>query len=121
MRELSFTVPGRCVPCPRVRVKRGARAYYPRRYTDWLASAKVEAYKACGRPLLEGAVGVNVTFYGARPNADIDNLLKSVMDAIQGVIIVDDKQVQVVVARKEPADGEPETHIQVSPYRDGGE
>lgn len=67
-------------------------------------------------------VKLSVWFSGGRANADIDNLLKSVLDAIQGVIIVDDKQVQMVEARKEPTDGEPpSTHIQIGPYRNGDE
>ncbi len=111
---ISFTVPGRCIPAPRPRGRKGQKAYYPARYTDWLDSARVEAYRACGRPLWEGPVSVKVAFYGARANADIDNLLKSVLDAIQGVIIVDDKQVCVVHARKEPGDGEPaQTYIEL--------
>jgi Holliday junction resolvase RusA-like endonuclease len=84
-----------------------------------LAAAKVEAYRACGRMLYLEPVRLSVWFCGARANADIDNLLKSVLDAIQGVIIVDDKQVQMVEARKEPADGEPNTHVQIGPYRNG--
>jgi Holliday junction resolvase RusA-like endonuclease len=66
-------------------------------------------------------VGVNVTFYGARPNADIDNLLKSVLDAIQGVLIVDDKQVAAVEAQRMTLPGgEAHTVIVLSPYRNGG-
>ena len=99
--RVSFEVPGRCVPCPRPRAKVGHRAYYPKRYTDWKESAQVEALKAAGRLLWEGPVELSVWFYGARANADIDNLLKSVLDAIQGIIIVDDKQVVTVEARKE--------------------
>jgi Holliday junction resolvase RusA-like endonuclease len=119
--NLSFTVPGRCIPCPRPRTVRGGRAYYSKRYTDWRASARVEALKACGRPLSFEPVELSVWFCGTRANADIDNLLKSVMDAIQGVLIADDKQVQVVSARKEPADGEPSTYVELSAYRHGGE
>lgn len=114
MNQLGFTVPGRCVPSPRVRVARGKKAYFPRRYTDWLDLARVEAYRACGRLLHTEPVKVSVWFIGAR--GDIDNLLKSVLDAIQGVIIIDDKQVQMVEARKER--GEPETHVQVGPYHE---
>ena len=112
MTELSFTVPGRCIPCPRPRVVKGKGAYFPQRYTDWLDSARVEAYKACGRPLWTGPVSVTVAFYGARKNADIDNLLKSCLDAIQGVIIVDDKQVVEVRAYRD--DGSPRTIMEVS-------
>ncbi len=112
---ISFTVPGRCIPCPRPRVARGKKAYFPQRYTDWLDSARVEAYRACGRPLWKGPVSVTVAFYGARANADIDNLLKSVLDAIQGVIIVDDKQVRYIEVTKldvTPA----QTYIEVSQW-----
>ncbi len=115
MAELHFTVPGRCIPTPRPRVSRRG-THYPKRYTDWLDSARVEAYRACGRPLWTGPVSVLVSFYGARPNADIDNLLKSVLDAIQGVIIVDDKQVVQVSAGRVLKDKEPVTEITVSPF-----
>ncbi len=115
MAEISFTVPGRCIPCPRPRVARGKKAYFPKRYTDWLDSARVEAYRACGRPLWEGPVSVTVVFYGARANADIDNLLKSVLDAIQGVIIVDDKQADAVDAWR-VSGGEPYTEITVRDF-----
>lgn len=97
---IRFEIPGRCVPCPRPRAVRGGRAYYPKRYTDWLEGAQVAALQAAGRVLWEGPVNLTVAFYGARPNADIDNLLKSVMDAIQGTIIVDDKQVRHVEMAK---------------------
>lgn len=98
--HVCFEVPGRCVPCPRPRAVRGGRAYYPKRYTDWLEGAQVAALEAAGRVLWEGPVRLGVLFVGARPNADIDNLLKSVLDAIQGIIIVDDKQVMTVAAEK---------------------
>ncbi len=114
MTELSFTVPGRCIPTPRPRVSRYG-THYPKRYTDWLDSARVEAYKACGRPLWEGPVSVTVVFCGARKNADIDNLLKSVLDAIQGVIIVDDKQADAVDAWR-VSGGEPYTEITVRDF-----
>ena len=120
MTELSFTVPGRCIPAPRPRGRKGQKAYYPVRYTDWLDSARVEAYRACGRPLWEGPVSVDVRFVGARANADIDNLLKSCLDAIQGVLIVDDKQVVEIKGVKRAYKGQ-QTQIFVSQCRDGGE
>ena len=105
-------VPGQCVPCPRPRARRGKRAYYPVRYTDWLESARYEALRAVGKVLWECPVSLVVTFYGARPNADIDNLLKSAMDALQGIVIVDDKQVVFVTAEKR-ASKDSRTEIQV--------
>ena len=68
----------------------------------------------------EGPVMVDVRFVGARANADIDNLLKSVLDAIQGVIIVDDKQVVEIKGVKRAYKGK-QTQIFVSQCRDGGE
>ena len=112
---ISFTVPGRCIPAPRPRVSRHG-THYPKRYTDWLDSARVEAYRACGRVLWDGPVSVVVAFYGARANADIDNLLKSVLDAIQSVIIVNDKQVVQVSAGRVLRGKEPCTEITVSRF-----
>lgn len=70
--------------------------------------------------LWEGPVSVVAAFYGTRPNADIDNLLKSVLDAIQGVVIVDDKQVHYVEMRK-LAQTPAETYVELTPYQNGGE
>ena len=50
-------------------------------------SARYEALRAAGKVLWECPVSLVVTFYGARPNADIDNLLKSAMDALQGIVV----------------------------------
>ena len=111
-----FEIPGRCVPCPRPRGRRGQKAYYPKRYTDWLESARVEALRAAGRFLWDGPVGVEVNFIGVRPNADIDNLLKSVFDAIQGVIIEDDKQVVSVKAHKQVSRTGRFTQVHVNPW-----
>ena len=105
-------VPGRCVPCPRPRVSRRG-TYYPKRYTDWLESARYEALRAVGRVLWEGPVTLVVSFNGARPNADTTNMLKSVEDALQGIVFVDDKQVTSVTAEKKTG-GTAFTQIQVS-------
>jgi|SRR3989337_1173333 len=100
MNTFYIEVPGRCVPCPRPRAVRGRGAYYPQRYTDWLDSARYETLRAVGKVLWSGPVSLKALFYGVRPNADIDNLIKSGMDALQGIIIVDDKQVMSVCAEK---------------------
>jgi len=49
------------------------------------------AYK--GKPFFAGPVGLRITFYRDRKGADIDNLLKSTMDALNGVAYGDDVQV----------------------------
>lgn len=60
--------------------------------------AQGELLSQCGRPLWDDAVHLTVAFHGARPNADLDNLLKSVMDMLSGVAIEDDLQVHSVSA-----------------------
>jgi len=95
-----------CIACPRARVRRGQGGHYPDRYTQWRERMQVALMEACSnqlgslRPLWDGDVRLEVHCHGARKNADVDNLLKSVMDALQGTVIVDDKQVrQAEIAR----------------------
>jgi Holliday junction resolvase RusA-like endonuclease len=101
--SVRFTIPGKPVPCPRARVAFRKKAYYPKRYQDWLATAKTYARQAwLGKPLIEGRVLLSVEFYGARKNADSDNLLKGVMDALTGTVIVDDSQIAHVAVDRWP-------------------
>lgn len=73
--------------------------------------AQGELLSQCGRLLWHDAVLVTVVFHGARPNADLDNLLKSVFDALTGVVLEDDLQVASVLARRRR--GEKRTVIEV--------
>lgn len=56
------------------------------------------AYK--GKPFFTGPVGLRITFYRGRKGADIDNLLKSTMDGLNGVAYGDDVQVVYVEMHK---------------------
>ena len=115
-------IPGRPVPCPRPRVSRKG-TYYPKRYTDWLNGAKALLRDACVRQnkgkVLEGDVVVAVTFSGARPNSDIDNLCKAVLDAAQGSVFKDDRQVTILEAEKFKHDKEKYTHVEIWEVSDG--
>jgi Holliday junction resolvase RusA-like endonuclease len=65
----------------------------------------------------EGLVSVDLTFY--RPGAgDLDNLIKSVLDAANGVIWKDDRQVRRIeaVMWKGKRFGEPRTVLSVEPW-----
>lgn len=110
-----ITIPGRPVPASRPKVTKNG-TYYPQRYRDWLDTAKVYARQAwLGKEPLTGPVMVGVVFAGARSNADTDNLLKGVLDALTGTIIRDDRQVTRTtterVAWRYTAFGEPGTHV----------
>lgn len=110
---MTFRVPGRPVPMSRPRLSKG-RVYLPDK--DVRAKANIRAaisaiwgidryaiYKDlplyvscdfvyCGKPERLGAP------YRSRP--DVDNLLKTVLDALTGVIYDDDSQVVCVTGRK---------------------
>ena len=101
------------MPCPRARVSRHG-TYYPKRYQQWHEMAQGELLRQCGRPLWDDNVHLTVAFHGARPNADLDNLLKSVMDALSGVVIEDDLQVCSLSASRYRKWSKKETIIEVT-------
>ena len=110
---ISVEIHGQPVPCPRPRVTKHG-TYYPKRYTRWLSDTRVLLRQACieqnkGK-FIEGDVVVEVTFSGARADADIDNLCKAVLDAAQGQVFKDDRQVVELLAEKANL-GEPVTVV----------
>lgn len=111
MNHIRMDIPGRCVPCPRARVTRYG-THYPKRYTDWHDMAQTEMLRCFGRPLWEESVILGIEFYGPRPNADLDNLVKSVMDALTGIFIEDDRQVSYLRASRRK--GESHTIVELT-------
>ena len=116
-----FHVPGRPVPQPRPKIStRGGvgRAYTPAKHPINDYRQAVEMYaKLAGCELLSGSVTISVQFIFERPkshfnksglkkdspafvNCDIDNLLKGVLDALNGIAFIDDRQVEYVKAGK---------------------
>jgi Holliday junction resolvase RusA-like endonuclease len=119
---ITFTVHGDPVPQPRARVStRGgfARAYIPRQhpvhaYRDGIAITA----KTVGATVTENAVSVTILATFGRPKShmnklglkktapllpreDVDNLAKSVLDALTGVAWHDDKQVSCLHVSKQ--------------------
>ena len=76
--------------------------------------AQGELLSQCGRLLWDDDVHLMVSFHGARRNADLDNLLKSVFDALTGVILEDDSQVSSVTAARWNRGEEKRTVIEVT-------
>jgi len=107
--ELLFTEA--CIACPRARVRRGQGGHYTDRYYEWRDRMQIALLETCNkqlgclRPLWDGDVRLEVHCHGARANADVDNLLKSVMDSLQGIIVVNDKQVRQAEVSSWPVDG----------------
>jgi Holliday junction resolvase RusA-like endonuclease len=104
MTTLSFTVPGRPVPKARPRIGQG-HTYTPqttKEYEARVAYAALEAMSPESRtvPLFEVAhiaVSINVCIVG---KADVDNIAKSILDGLTGVVWKDDNQVFDLHIRK---------------------
>jgi Holliday junction resolvase RusA-like endonuclease len=90
--RLSLTIPGAAVPLERHRIRKGqtylpprSRAFRELVQTVWMASS---------HPCLgDSPLSLSARFYGANGNADLDNLVKAVLDALTGLAFTDDRQV----------------------------
>ena len=140
---ITFTAP--CVPVaqPRQRqrvVQAGGRAfaqnYTPRNspVNAFKAAVQLAASQAYAGPPLDEPLEMSVTFVFARkknqiwktkpmprlPHAgkpDLDNLLKSLMDALTGTLFVDDARVTRLTACKFVASGSEQPHCEVIVWR----
>jgi len=95
---IRFIVPGNPVPKGRPRtVKRRGRSvtFTPRRTAEYAEAVALMARQAmAGLPPLEGPLSVRVRFYRRdRRRADGDNMTKNVLDAMNGIVYLDDSQV----------------------------
>jgi Holliday junction resolvase RusA-like endonuclease len=95
-----FTVDGEPMVKARPRVTRAGHTYTPKTTVD--AERRVrDAFEATGCDGFSNAVGVELAFYqGTRARKDIDNMVKLVLDSLNGVAWTDDVQVSVVLARR---------------------
>jgi Holliday junction resolvase RusA-like endonuclease len=123
--EIKFRIPGLPVAQPRQRQsfariggKSFARNYTPAKHpvNDFKALARMAAGMAYDGPPLLNAVEIQVVFVFARPKnvlkrhgtgrlphvskPDLDNVLKALLDALNGVVFMDDSQVNVARVEK---------------------
>ena len=96
---------------PRVNTK-NLNVYTPKRTADY-EEAVAWHYKKYDGTLHSGPLKLTVRFYfrgdKSKPHTkvpDLDNLLKALMDAINGVAWADDKQVTDIIASKHYADAD---------------
>jgi Holliday junction resolvase RusA-like endonuclease len=103
---VAFVVRGHPVPLQRSRTSSG-RHYLPKRSRDYRSLVQVE-WMAAGRPSLGSApFTLSAHFYGARANADLDNLVKAILDALNGLAFGDDSQLACLSdCCKMPADAD---------------
>lgn len=99
-RVVMLTVPGEPRSKGRPRVTRSGHTYTPK-VTKEAEGVIALAYRALGVELFSGRVGVDVKFYQQGERAkDVDNMVKLVLDALNGVAWADDSQVDVIHARR---------------------
>lgn len=53
------------------------------------------------KKLFDEALKVNLTFYVNNINRDLDNMIKATLDALQGVVFKNDKQIIEIQAKKQ--------------------
>ena len=95
-----LTIPGHPVPKGRPRVVHN-RTFTPRHSVDYEALVRESVALSWKREPLACRLAVTLRFYrGNARRCDIDNLVKAVLDALQGVIFQDDEQIDILYAEK---------------------
>ena len=91
-----------------------AWSYTPRKVREWEQQVAWEA-RAAGWQCVEGEVELEVTFWSSRRwPGDLDNLLKSLLDGLNGVAYRDDRQVRRIVAELRHAEpGQDRVHVRL--------
>ena len=103
---ISFSVETTPFPQPRPRVVRH-HAFEPKRITDYKNSIRTIAkIHMQGRPPITTLVQVSIAFrknrkLGSRSFGDIDNLVKAVLDALNGICFSDDALVVRLFTEKD--------------------
>ncbi len=118
--RVQLVISGRPIPLQRHRTGKG-RAYLPVRSKAYRALIEDE-WMAAGRPSLGGVpVVLSARFYGARANADLDNLVKAILDALQTLAFDNDRQVVCLSGcHKLPVDADgPRAEVELWPVDRG--
>jgi len=96
--ELEFCVPGEPV---------SARTHDRSRLVAW--RERIQGAAAAnwprGRKPINVAVELRITHYGERRVIDLDNMIKPIQDALEGIVYLNDRQVQEVTGSWRNIDG----------------
>ena len=117
---LSFTVPGPPVPQPRARVVQTGsgmvRAYDPERARNYKRHVGIVARGALSHlPYwsFEGQHALTVRVYRARRAGDLDNFVKGISDALNGIAWEDDSSVVELHAFMSDDSARPRVEVEV--------
>ena len=95
---MRFEVLGRPMPKQRPRVGRHGNIYTPSETKAYEELVGIVARQHCKEPLA-GDIAVAIEVYG-KNIGDLDNIAKSILDGMSGIVYVDDRQVTELSIRK---------------------
>jgi Holliday junction resolvase RusA-like endonuclease len=123
-RMIHFHVPGNPLPKQSYRHSKHG-GYTPKRIKDWQQAVSVTAMFAMFDLSLEtqqGDLACELVFVrGDRRKVDLDNLSKAVLDAMNGIVYEDDKQIVDLRLRKFYSKESPGLTVKVYPVEGGSE
>lgn len=116
----SLTIPGEPVAKARPRMTKSGHVYTPQRTVDYERWVQTLFVKEYGQPRMEGALKLELNLYFPIPKStrkkdvpamrtgemrptkrpDLDNVLKAVSDALNGIAYKDDSQIVAAVVQK---------------------
>jgi Holliday junction resolvase RusA-like endonuclease len=101
MDAVEFTIPGEPMSKQRPRFNpKSGHAYTPAKTRDSEREI-AQHFAQTKRGIFDGMIAVEIQFYmGTKRRKDIDNLVKTVLDALNGFAFVDDHLVHVLSATK---------------------
>jgi Holliday junction resolvase RusA-like endonuclease len=114
---IKLTIEGEPIPKARPRMVRG-RIYTPTHDAENAAALVMRSSGYAGRFAASRSLQVSMFFYGAKKQADIDNLGKLYLDAlVKSGIVKDDRYVMALWLQRMPDDGEPRVEVMVGEWR----
>jgi len=114
----TITIPGNPVPKGRPRAVRG-RIITPQRTRDYEKLVGHYATLKWRREPTKARLFVSLRFYRDNERrADFDNLTKSVLDGLQGIVYVDDSQIKEAHIRVEVDQENPRVEVWVRDFRE---
>lgn len=113
---IEFVVHGNPVPKGRPRLGKGNQTYTPKVTKDWEKTVGEWCNTVTRGDRFECDVSVWLVFYRrTRHTVDLDNLIKSVLDGMNGVAYTDDTQVVEIHAWLKYDKVEPRVEVKVKP------
>jgi crossover junction endodeoxyribonuclease RusA len=115
--KMRFTVPGHPVPAVRMTqrgkfIKKAAGRYLA--YKNQVAWEAKAAKRKAGLKMFTGAVEVIATAYiYGNKSGDADNLAKAFLDAMNGIVWIDDRQVTDLTIRKRKVSSKDEERAEI--------